>query len=136
MKRGFTIIILIFLIIGIAYATEIIFKEYKTEPGSNRITITFETKSEAGVAVFQIMRSLDDRTFYKIADVKPHGVGKKYEYIDKNVFKTNQQTFFYKIRARRQDDTVIEETLSMIATPNISGGINQTWGAIKSMFNR
>jgi hypothetical protein len=137
MKRGFTIIIMVIFIISIVYAVDTIFKEYNTDPdgGTNRITITFETMSETGVAVFWIMRSVDDRMFIKIAEIKPHGVDNKYEYIDKDVYKT-EQTFFYKIRARRQDGSIIEETPSMFATPTVSGGINQTWGAIKSMFNK
>jgi opacity protein-like surface antigen len=135
MKKLLFIIVSVVLIAGIVFAMDVVFKEYSAYPGSDRVTLTFETKSETGVAVFLIMRSLDDRTFRKVETVQPHGINKKYEFTDKSVYKTTQ-TFFYKIRAQRKDDSIIEETQSLIVNPNISSNYKATWGAIKQMFNR
>jgi hypothetical protein len=122
--------------VSILLATNIIFREWSANPSSNRVTVTFDTKSETGVFKFRIMRSLDDRTFMPIGTLKPHGTNKKYEFIDKDVFKTTTQTFFYRIRAQREDDSIIEESGSCFANPNISGSAKATWGAVKDMFNR
>jgi hypothetical protein len=135
MKRVLLIIVTVSFMVSVILAMNIVFKEYSAYPGSNRVTLTFDTKSESGVTLFQIMRSVDDRTFIKIGTIKPHGTNKKYEFTDKGVFKTTQ-TFFYKIRAQRKDDSIIEETQSLIVNPNISGNAKATWGAIKNMFNR
>ena len=56
-----------------------------------------------------------------------------YTFTDDNVLFKDSQTFFYKLRAERPDDTMIEETQSLIVNPNISG-IYRTWGAIKELF--
>jgi len=135
MKKILLLIFSAMLIAGFVFAVDIVFKEYSAYPGSNRVTLTFETKSESGVSVFLIMRSMDDRTFIKVGTLKPHGTNKKYEFEDKSVYKTTQ-TFFYKIRAQREDDSIVEETQSLIVNPNISGNYKATWGAIKDMFNR
>lgn len=135
MKRSIVIVLSIAFMVSVLLAVNVVFKEYSAYPGSNRVTLTFETKSESDIFIFQIMRSVDDRTFIKVGSIKPHGTDKKYEFIDKGVFKTTQ-TFFYKIRAQKEDDTIVEETQSLIVNPNISSNYKATWGAIKNMFNR
>jgi hypothetical protein len=59
--------------------------------------------------------------------------GNNYSFTDDNVLFKDSQTFFYKLRAVRSDDTSVEETQSLIVNPNISG-IYRTWGAIKELF--
>jgi hypothetical protein len=110
-----------------------IFLEYKAIPSGNSVVIEWITKSEAGVARFIILRSLDNKVFREIDRVESEGAGNNYSFTDDDVYK-DSQTFFYKLKAVRSDDSVVEETESLLATPNISG-IYRTWGAIKYLFS-
>jgi hypothetical protein len=111
----------------------LIFSECSATPTNNRVTITWVTKSEAGVSRFLIMRSMDDKTFSEIGSVPARGTAGNYSFTDANVVFKETQTFFYKIRAVRRDNSQVEESGSLLVNPNISG-IFRTWGAIKAMF--
>jgi hypothetical protein len=127
-----TILALIFLF-SWAYAN-FIFLEYSATPSTNSVVIEWVTKSETGVNRFAILRSPDDENFREIGSVVAKNVGSNYSYTDDNVVFKESQTFFYKLRALKEDGTIVEETeQSLIVHPNISG-IYRTWGAIKAMF--
>jgi hypothetical protein len=70
----------------------------------------------------------------EIDRVGTEGAGTNYSYTDDNVLYKDSQTVFYKLKAVRSDDSVVEETQSVISNPNISG-IYRTWGAIKELFS-
>jgi hypothetical protein len=126
------ITILILLIASLAFAGTV-FIEYNATPLDNKVSIYWKTGSESGVDQFQIRRSMDDKIFIEIGTVNKKGDGSEYEYIDENVIFKSGRTFFYKIRALKSNGSLIEESDSFYANPNISG-IYQTWGAIKAMF--
>jgi hypothetical protein len=127
-----TILSIIFLF-SWAYAN-FIFLEYSATPSTNSVVIEWVTKAESGVHRFAILRSTDDENFREIGSVVAKGVGSNYSYTDDNVVFKESQTFFYKLRALKEDGTIVEETeQSLIVHPNISG-IYRTWGAIKAMF--
>jgi hypothetical protein len=110
-----------------------IFLEYSANPSNNSVIIEWVTKSESGVSKFIILRSADDQNFIEIGSLIVEKVGYNYSFTDDNVLFKDSQTFFYKIRAVRGDNSSIEETQSLIVHPNISG-IYRTWGAIKELF--
>jgi hypothetical protein len=130
-KLLFTLVCLTSLF-TLAYAS-FVFQQYSATPSTNSVLIEWVTKSEAGVDQFLILRSNDDKTFVEIGSVSAEGVGHDYAFSDDNVVFKDSQTFFYKLKAIRTDDTSIEETQSLPVHPNISG-IYRTWGAIKAMF--
>lgn len=127
-----SLFVLLLLLVSLAFAN-FIFLEYSANPSNNNVLIEWVTKSESGVYKFSIMRSLDDQNFVEIGTVMAEKAGYNYTFTDDNVLFKDSQTFFYKLRAERPDDTMIEETQSLIVNPNISG-IYRTWGAIKELF--
>lgn len=132
MKFTASIILVLFFVVSLAFAN-FIFLEYEANPSNNSVLIEWVTKSESGVARFVILRSPDDRNFREIGTVESEGAGNDYSFTDDNVLYKDSQTFFYKLRAVRSDNSSIEETESLIVHPNISG-IYRTWGAIKELF--
>jgi uncharacterized GH25 family protein len=132
MKRILLIISIISLFFTLAFAN-FIFLEYSASPLNNSVLVEWVTKSESGVSKFVILRSTDDQIFNEIGWVGAAGTGQNYSYTDDNVVFRDSQTFFYKLKAVRSNESLIEETQSLIVHPNISG-IYRTWGAIKAMF--
>jgi hypothetical protein len=132
MKNTLTILVSVFLVASFAFAN-FVFLEYSANPSNNNVVIEWMTKSESGVAKFIILRSTDDQNFVEIGSLIAEKAGYNYSFTDDNVLFKDSQTFFYKIRAVRTDNSVIEETQSLIVHPNISG-IYRTWGAIKELF--
>jgi hypothetical protein len=131
MKKILTTLLTIFCFFSLAFAN-FIFTEYSATPSNNRVIIEWVTKTEQGVNKYLILRSTDDQNFSEIGVVSSKS-GNKYSFTDENVVFKDSQTFFYKLRAVRDDNSVVEETQSLIVHPNISG-IYRTWGAIKAMF--
>jgi hypothetical protein len=132
MKYTIPILIILSLIVSLAFAN-FIFLEYSAIPSNNSVIVEWLTKSESGVSRFIILRSSDDQNFMEIGTVNAEKAGFTYSFTDDNVLFKDTQTFFYKLRAVRSDDSSIEETQSLIVHPNISG-IYRTWGAIKELF--
>jgi hypothetical protein len=132
MKYTVSILVVLFLFVSLAVAN-FIFLEYSATPSNNSVLIEWVTKSESGVSRFIILRSSDDQNFMEIGAVISGRAGNNYSFTDDNVLFKDSQTFFYKLRAVRSDDTSVEETQSLIVNPNISG-IYRTWGAIKELF--
>jgi len=127
-----TPILLLLFAVSLAFAN-FIFLEYSATPSNNSVIVEWITKSESGVSQFVILRSIDDQNFIEIGKVNSAQAGDNYSFTDDNVLFKDSQTFFYKLKAVRSDDTSIEETQSLIVHPNISG-IYRTWGAIKELF--
>ena len=132
MRKIVYIILAIFSLFSLVFAN-FIFMEYSATPTNNTVYIEWVTKSEDGVNKFIILRSTDDQNFSEIGFVVSKNKPQTYSYTDENVVFKDTQTFFYKLRAARNDNSTIEETQSLIVNPNISG-IYRTWGAIKAMF--
>lgn len=132
MRRISFLFIMILSFSLLAYAGYI-FSEYSATPANNKVTVSWVTKAESGIARFIILRSSDDKTFNEVGSKLARGNAGNYSYTDENVIFKGPQTFFYKIRAVRNDNSIVEETESLIVNPNISG-IFRTWGAIKAMF--
>jgi uncharacterized GH25 family protein len=132
MKKTISIILSLLVFVSLAFAN-FIFLEYSANPSNNSVVVDWITKSESGVNRFIVLRSSDDQNFVEIGSVLAEKAGYNYTFTDDNVLFKDSQTFFYKIRALRADDSSVEETQSLIVHPNISG-IYRTWGAIKELF--
>lgn len=132
MRRLTPTILILSMLVSLLFASTI-FEEYSATPETNKVTIRWRTSSEADVVKFTILRSMDDQSFSEVNTISAKGQGQDYTFVDENVIFKSSQTFFYKIRAVRSDNSTIEETQSLIVNPNISG-IYRTWGAIKAMF--
>jgi hypothetical protein len=132
MRHSASIFLILLLFVSLAFAN-FIFLEYSANPSNNSVLIEWITKSESGVFKFTVLRSIDDQNFIEIGTVTAEKAGYNYTFTDNNVLFKDSQTFFYKLKAVRSDDSMIEETQSLIVNPNISG-IYRTWGAIKELF--
>lgn len=124
------------IIIILAFSVQLyaanVFSEASAIPSTNRVVLSWVTKSETNIKSFLILRSNDDKVYISLATKTAKGPGTRYEYIDQNVMFKDFSPVFYKIRALDSAGQMIEET-AVIAHPNISG-IFQTWGAIKKLF--
>jgi hypothetical protein len=132
MKKLFIPFLVLAIMVSVAFAG-VVFQESTATPGTNRVTITWLTKNEDGVTRFVILRSPDDISFFDIGSVTAKGAGTSYNFVDEDVLFKADQTFFYKIRAVRENNEAVDESQSLIVNPNISG-IFRTWGAIKWLF--
>jgi len=132
MRQSASIFFILLLFVSLAFAN-FIFLEYSANPSNNSVLIEWVTKSESGVFKFVVLRSFDDQNFIEIGSVLAEKAGYNYTFTDDNVLFKDSQTFFYKLKAVRSDNSMIEETQSLIVNPNISG-IYRTWGAIKELF--
>ncbi len=129
--RVTTILFLGFM--SLLFASDVnVFSEVSAVPNTNRVVITWVTKSETGVQRFVIARSNDDKTYISLKRITAKGPGTEYEYVDQNVMFNDFSALFYKVKALDATGQTIDET-SMIVHPNISG-IFRTWGAIKALF--
>ena len=132
MRRTVTTIILLGFM-SLLFASDVnVFSEVSAVPNTNRVVITWVTKSETGVQRFVIARSNDDKTYISLKRISAKGPGTEYEYVDVNVMFNDFSALFYKVKALDAGGQVVDET-SMIVHPNISG-IFRTWGAIKALF--
>ena len=133
MRRITLPLIIITLLVTVLFASTV-FEEYSATPETNRVTIKWRTSSETDVVKFVIVRSLHTGgPFTEVSDVPAKGQGTDYTFVDENVIFKSSQTFFYRIQATGTNNSMIDETQSLIVNPNISG-IYRTWGAIKAMF--
>ena len=119
------------MLVGTLYATSI-FTECTAVPQTDRVIITWTTKSEVDIKYFSVLRSNDDVNFIELRKVNPTGPGSTYEFIDENVMFKDASVLFYKVRAVNKSNLAKDES-RMIVHPNISN-IFRTWGAIKAMF--
>ncbi|MBD3224432.1 MAG: hypothetical protein GF313_06870 [Caldithrix sp.] len=130
MKKSI-IVITVFLFFSVAVASTV-FTEVSAEPGTDRVTIAWTTKSETNIKHFSVHRSNDDKNYIQLDKINPQGPGTRYNYIDENVMFEDTSVLFYKVKAIDINGQVLDES-SMLVHPNISG-MFRTWGAIKAMF--
>ena len=128
-------LLFISLLISIGYAGTVIVN-FKGEASNNKAILKWTTISEDNCKEFVIERSLDQKIFQKVGSVKAAGTStqrKDYELIDKSVFRTTENTFYYRIRIIDKDgsSSLFSEVVSV--TPSISG-VRHTWGSIKALF--
>ena len=99
---------------------------------NNAVRLEWRTINESGVTGFCVLRSIDGRHFYKICNIDPVRAGHTYHYVDNDLFKENNRTFYYRLEicmsgGRKVYSQTKEVTLSF-------SGVQRTWGSIKAMF--
>ena len=111
--------------------------DFRGEPGSNKVTLSWSTLNETNCKGFQIERSLNKTDFDKINFIKGSGnssTRKNYKYVDKTVFKPEiNRTFYYRLKIVNEDNSVSIYAQVIKVTPSISGA-RHTWGSIKALF--
>ncbi len=138
MKRGiFTLVVGISLLNWIWLFAGGKITKFTLEPGFNRVVVKWEVENETGVEKYVVQRSFDNNNFSNLADVEPKKTNeriKKYQYVDKTVFKVSAggRTFFYRLKIVNKDKSVTYSKVEHV-TPTVSSA-RQTWGMIKAMF--
>ena len=115
-----------------------VIKDFKAEPGTNKVTLKWTASAEIDLKEYQIWRSHDGINFSHIGSQKAEGISsgeKTYTFIDNSVFKPNDRTYYYKLYfVSLSDGSVVEYGGdAAIVSPQISSA-RQTWGSIKAMF--
>jgi len=100
------------------------------------IKIEWETETEYNVQFFKIERS-NNQSFIDYTEldetITATGSGSYYYYVDESLLKTNDNTFYYRIKIVDNDGTVSRSAIILGTLNNISG-LKRTWGSIKAMF--
>jgi hypothetical protein len=100
--------------------------------GESSVKLEWNSGGESGLASFRVERSLDGVTFTPLATLQPQGSNSPYSYLDNNIYKSSNRTYYYRIRAQMTDNSF---SFSPIQTVTLFfSGIQQTWGSIKALF--
>lgn len=122
-------------VVVVVWAGSIV-KDFRGEPGYNKVTLHWKSENENNLKGFEIERSFDKSLWEKVGFVEARGnvLGiTEYAFEDRSVFKPNDRTFHYRLKVVDRDNsfTYYGETVTVSAA--ISSA-RQTWGRIKAMF--
>lgn len=138
-KNTFTPILLLILIFSTMGLTDSVIKEFRAEPGINKVYLTWHVSLETNVAGYKVLRGFDPTQLRNLEFLNatnasiPAGGTKKYEFTDQTVFKSDGRSFYYQIAVTSRDGQVITTSEIREVSPNISS-VRHTWGSIKAMF--
>jgi hypothetical protein len=125
-------VFIVLIIIGTAIAGSRVSDLSVTSEGRD-IKIAWEMLDQTGVRHFDVeRRAIDQEKFMRIND-RPIALdeSRKYEYIDRSVYKIENAVVFYRI-------AIVEVNGSVYYSDSIPLGkissVRRTWGSIKSMF--
>lgn len=96
------------------------------------ISIRWQTTTENNLKYFVIERRTQYSEYIEIATMNPEA-DRYYEYIDKNVFKTNDNIYFYRIKIVDKDGSV-SYTNEISVLHSTATSVKRTWGSIKALF--
>jgi hypothetical protein len=109
--------------------------DFTASRDQNSIVISWSTEQESNVLKFVIERSTDMTNWGWVGDVAAFGestIKRTYQYKDKNLYKTDQATFFYRLKTT--DKNGQSAIYSVVQSASGFSGIRHTWGSIKAMF--
>ncbi len=98
-----------------------------------RIIIQWNTAIEQNVAGFEVQRSTDGHTFFKIGFLSAQGQGSGYTYIDDSIIaKVAGRDYFYRLKIRDMNgDSQLSDVITIRS--NLLSVV-QTWGSLKALF--
>jgi hypothetical protein len=96
------------------------------------ILIHWQTTSETNVKYFVIERRTQYTDYSEIATVYPES-DRYYEYTDKNVFKSNDNIYYYRVKIIDKDGS-ISYTNEISVLHSTATSVKRTWGSIKALF--
>ena len=111
--------------------------KFSLHPGYNKVTLKWEIQGEKDVKTYEIQRGLTSSTFLKVGQVpaqQKSSLLKKYEYVDKSVFKSanNGRSYYYRLKIINVNGSHSFSKVEHVS-PTISSA-RQTWGSIKALF--
>ncbi len=98
------------------------------------IRISWEMIEQNGVQHFNVeRRAIDQENFTRINDRPvPVGESRRYEFIDRTVYKQENVVVFYRIAIVEENGSVYYS--DSVPLGQISNVVQRTWGSIKSLF--
>ncbi|RKY80223.1 hypothetical protein DRQ15_04995 [candidate division KSB1 bacterium] len=128
------------VLIGVSLWADAVIIEFKSEPGFNKVYLSWKVIHESNIKGYQIQRSLNGVNFSPV-DFVPRSREqaspenpKTYQYVDRSVYKPIGYTFYYRLGiVESQSSKVVAFSQIVMVTPNVSG-VRHTWGSIKAMF--
>lgn len=96
------------------------------------IQIRWQTSSETNVKQFVVERKTQTSDWIEIATLNPEA-DRFYEYVDQNVFKTNDNIYYYRIKIVDKDGS-ISYTNEISVLHSTATSVKRTWGSIKALF--
>ena len=109
-----------------------VIKKFDCKDGGNKVILQWISTIEISLEQYEIERSLDKKTFNRIAKVEAKGPS-TYTYIDQSVFKQLSHTFYYRLKLVDKNGTSSYYGDIISIKPSISG-VKHTWGSLKAMF--
>jgi len=130
--KTLTTTLIILLLVTSAMALIAVITEFEAAAVDGQAVLDWKSGVETGVKSFEVQRSFNNERFYTIATIEPLGNDHSYRYIDRDLFKEQVHTYYYRISVKMSDGLhQITETNRVVLT---TSGIQQTWGSIKAMF--
>jgi len=109
-----------------------IIKKFECKDGGDKVILVWTSTAEVSLDRYELERSLDNKTFNRIARIKAKGPS-DYKFIDKSVFKQISHTFYYRLKLIDKDGSTTQYGKVLSIKPSISG-VKHTWGSLKAMF--
>ncbi len=109
-----------------------VIQDFSAVGAGQEVFLQWTTGHEAGVAEFRLQRSFDGVHFHNISSAAPLGDHHTYTYTDNDLFKGQQQTYYYRIEIAAQNESVSYSDVHMVSLS--FSGVHRTWGSIKAMF--
>jgi len=131
MKRISLILAIIFLV-GTAFSGAY-FNIFTARSESDNIVLSWETGDENNIEYFGIERKTPNSTFILIDKVNPKGDNSSYTYTDKNIYKTNEDLYIYRIAIHEHNSSNVTYSAEVSVSHYLSN-VKRTWGSIKAMF--
>jgi hypothetical protein len=131
MKKSFTIILAIFIIVSTALAGALLDYFHAKSEGEN-VVLEWKTTTETNLSGFIVERKTPDTQFIELSNVSPKGSNSTYSFTDQAAYKMTNPVFVYRIKILDNDGSYAYSS-EVAISPNISG-VKRTWGSIKAMF--
>ena len=96
------------------------------------IRLEWRTAEETNLKHFAIERKTHNSGFIEIGIVNAKGSNSSYVYVDKNVYKTTDLIFTYRLKIVDNNNQVSYS--NEISVTHSVSGVKRTWGSIKAMF--
>lgn len=109
-----------------------VIEKFECKDGGDKVILQWTSAVEVSLERYEIERSLDKKTFSRIAKIKAKGPS-NYKYIDKSVFKQVTHIFYYRLKLIDKNGTSTLYGRVLSIKPSISG-VKHTWGSLKAMF--
>ncbi|MFH1196497.1 MAG: hypothetical protein V1720_12410 [bacterium] len=107
--------------------------DFTAESNSDNILIKWKTTEETNLKNFIIQRKTAKGNFIDVDAVQAKGSYSSYEYVDDEVFRTNDAVYIYRLKIVDKDNSNSFSAEIPVAHANVSG-IKRTWGSIKALF--